>query len=112
MKVAIVGSRDFMFPEMVISYIRTLPKDTIIVSGGARGVDTWAEKTAKELGMQTEIYPAQWDKFGLSAGIIRNNDIVKAADKVVAFWNGRSKGTLHTIKLAKLYDKLDAIFNE
>jgi hypothetical protein len=48
-----------------------------------------------------ECYPALWDVYGKSAGYRRNADIVKAADRIVAFWDGKSSGTKHTIKLAK-----------
>lgn len=101
MKIAIVGSRDFPNLDDVREYIRRLPEGTVIVSGGARGVDAVAEETAKECGFQTMIFPADWKTFHKSAGFRRNVDIVTAADKVVAFWNGRSNGTRHSISLAK-----------
>jgi len=106
MKVAIVGSREFPQKEVVKSYIALMVwnkegiGDFTIVSGGARGVDTWAEEEAEKLGISTEIYPANWDKYGKAAGYKRNQQIVEAADHIVAFWNGESKGTKHTIDIA------------
>lgn len=105
MKIAIVGSRDYRSPATVTDYVAALPVDTIIVSGGARGVDTWAERAARARGLAVEIYPANWDKYGKRAGFVRNHDIVKAADKIVAFWDGQSRGTAHSIQCARTLNK-------
>ena len=104
-KVAIIGSRDFPSQYLVERLVYLLPKDVVIVSGAARGVDDWAEKTAKFHKRETEIYPAEWNKHGKMAGFIRNNLIVKAADIVVAFHHNNSKGTKHGIQLAKYLNK-------
>ena len=79
MKIAIVGSRNFYPMSLVEKFIATLPDDAIVVSGGASGVDSWAEVYAKQRGLQTEIYPAMWSTYGKSAGFRRNADIVNAA---------------------------------
>lgn len=101
MKIAIVGSREFPDMDLVREFVRSLPEDTIIISGGARGVDRVAEEEAKKLAMITEIYPADWQQYGKRAGFLRNKQIVEAADMVQAFWDGKSKGTAHSIRLAK-----------
>jgi hypothetical protein len=101
LKIAIVGSRDFPRLDLVERYIQNLPSDTIIISGGARGVDFAAEQAARERGMRVRIFRADWNKHGKSAGMIRNHDIVNAADKVVAFWDKVSPGTKRTIELAQ-----------
>lgn len=100
-RVAIVGSRDFPDVDMVRLYVRSLPKGTIVVSGGARGVDHIAEVCAAACGLRTEIYHADWDKHGRAAGYLRNHSIVAVASRVVAFWDGESRGTEHTVKLAR-----------
>lgn len=99
-RIAIVGSRDFPNLDQVREYVRSLPLDTVIVSGGARGVDTVAEFEANRVGLQTLIFPADWS-LGRWAGYARNRDIVAAADELVAFWDGYSKGTLHSVELAR-----------
>lgn len=99
-KVAIVGSREGVSRLRVGAYVCSLPKDTIIVSGGARGVDQAAEFYAKHAGLEIIVFPAEWDKYGKRAGFVRNKLIVDAADRIVAFWDGASKGTKHTIDLA------------
>ena len=105
MKVAIVGSRDYSDLEEVRRYVDGLPSDTIFISGGARGVDKAAEQAAKRVGMKTKIYPAEWDKYGKSAGFRRNTVMILAADRIVAFWDGKSKGTKHAIDIAIKYRK-------
>lgn len=103
MKVAIVGSRTASndLREQCWKFGQTLPLNTVIVSGGASGIDTVANNIAFSRGLQTEIYPADWKRFSKSAGMIRNRDIVKAADVIVAFWDGKSKGTANTIEQAR-----------
>lgn len=105
MNVAIVGSRDYSNLEAVRAYVQSLPKDTVIVSGGARGVDSVAEQEARKCGLKVLIFPAEWEKYGKSAGYRRNVDIVTAADQVVAFWDGESRGTQHSINLARAQGK-------
>jgi nucleoside 2-deoxyribosyltransferase len=77
----------------------------VVVSGGARGVDLEAEGAARARGLAVQIFPADWDKYGKRAGFLRNQQIVDAADTVVAFHDGVSRGTLHTIGLAKAAGK-------
>lgn len=109
MKIAIVGSRDWGFPEMIQAYIQSLPKDTIIVSGHARGVDRMAETFAREAGLQVISIPADWDRLGRQAGFLRNTEIVNTCDKLVAFWDGQSKGTKDSIQKAMAMGKLDRV---
>jgi len=79
----------------------SLDKVTII-SGGAKGADHCAEKTAKHFKVPIDIHPADWDKFGKSAGYIRNKEMLALGpDVVMAFWDGKSKGTQNTINGAR-----------
>lgn len=111
MKVAIVGSRNFPKREKVLAYLATMRHSDVVVSGGARGVDTWAVEMAESVGMHTMVFSADWEKHGRGAGLIRNRLIVNEADKVVAFWDGESKGTQNTIATAlHLRKNLEVIF--
>lgn len=112
-RIAIVGGRDFSDYGLMKERLAEVAQQyTIIcvVSGGARGADTLGERWAKENGISTMIFPADWDRFGKSAGFRRNKDIVANADLVVAFWDGKSKGTKSTIDLAKTARKMILIY--
>lgn len=85
--------------------IKALPEDTVVVSGHADGIDSLAESWAIQRGLKTLIFRAQWKTLGHGAGFIRNVLIVEAADRVVAFWDGGSRGTAHTIRTTKLHEK-------
>lgn len=101
-RVAVVGSRDFPAPKLLWEVLegRYDGPDDEIISGGARGIDTEARKWAEAYGVHFMEYPADWEQYGKAAGFIRNADMVRDADKVIAFWDGQSRGTKHTIDLA------------
>lgn len=76
-----------------------------IVSGGAPGADSLAEDYADFHKVPTDIFKADWDKYGKSAGFKRNKTIVDNSDVVIAFWDGVSKGTRSTIEYARSIKK-------
>lgn len=100
-RVAIVGSRRFPSPDAVNRFVANLPADSIVVSGGAPGVDSWAEEAARQHGLGIQIFAADWDGLGRKAGPIRNAQIIAHADELVAFWDGKSRGTLNTVVQAR-----------
>ena len=107
MNIAIVGGRDFSNYDILVSTFANLVEEhdwklsnLTIVSGGAKGTDSLAERLAKDIGAKMLIFEANWDKYGKSAGYRRNVDIVKNSDIVIAFWNGMSKGTKHSIDIS------------
>lgn len=111
MKVAIIGSRTFNDYNYLSSCLQKLfPEPFEVVSGGAKGADALSERYAKDNGLPTIIFKPDWDLHGKAAGFIRNKDIINAADKVVAFWDGKSKGTKHSIDLAVNQGKEVIIF--
>lgn len=99
--VAIVGSREYPDEAEVRQYVAALPVETVIVSGAAHGVDSWAADEARKRGMIVHEYPADWKTHGKKAGFLRNVDIVRAANRIVAFWDGGSRGTKLTIEIAE-----------
>ena len=104
MKVIIAGGRNFNDYETLKSVCdKTLKYCTNIeiVSGTARGADILGEQYAKEKGYKIIQFPADWDTHGKSAGYIRNAEMAKYADGLIAFWDEKSKGTKHMIDLAK-----------
>lgn len=112
MKILICGSRDFndyvFFEKKILEILKKyfIPLEKIeIVSGHARGADLLAENFAKKFSIKNTIFPADWELYGKSAGFIRNAQMIEYilndTGLVVAFWDGKSNGTRHTINLAK-----------
>lgn len=102
MKLAIVGSRTFDDYNMLVDFIKdnyNIDEITHIVSGGARGADTFGERFADEFNKEKLIFPADWKKYGKKAGFLRNVDIIKNCDECACFWDGESHGTKHDIDL-------------
>jgi hypothetical protein len=85
---------------MILSKIKD---EIVIISGAARGADRLGEKYAKERGYKVIRVPADWNRYGKSAGYIRNKEMAESSDALVAFWDGKSKGTKNMIDLAKEY---------
>ena len=116
MNMAIIGSRDFndyeYLNKTIKEKVKELPIIKVIVSGCARGADTLGEEFARKNNLIFKAYPAMWDTYGKSAGIIRNKDIINNSDIVVAFWDGKSTGTCNSIELAKKMGKKTYIFND
>lgn len=101
MRVIIAGGRDFDDPALLhktCDELVTLP--ATVLTGCARGADHIGELWAIGNGIPVERYPAEWDRFGKSAGYIRNKEMAAAADVLICFWNGSSKGSKHMIDLA------------
>jgi len=108
-RVVVCGSRSFsdfalLRDKLDAILARKLP-NVIILSGGCRGADALGERYASLRGLPIERFLADWARLGRSAGLARNEEMVKAADAVVAFWDGRSRGTGHTISVAKILNK-------
>lgn len=98
MKVAIIGSRSIS----VSNISKYLPPECLeIVSGGAKGVDTSAADFALKNNIKLTVFLPEYKKYGRAAPIVRNRQIVDYSDLVIAFWDGKSKGTLSVIEYCK-----------
>lgn len=107
-RVIIAGSRTFNGYEFLVKKVQSvlsLSNNTnekiIIVSGGANGADKLGERFAKEFGYELEVYKADWEKYGKRAGYVRNEEMAKVSQQLIAFHDGKSKGTLHMIGIAR-----------
>lgn len=101
MRVIIAGSRDIVnidYVNIAMEMCGFVP--SIVISGTARGADRLGEQWAQDRDIPIERYPAEWDKYGKSAGYRRNEQMAKSADALVALWDGKSKGTKHMIDIA------------
>ena len=95
MKVAIIGSRGLQVNDLG----KYLPQGTTeIVSGGARGIDTCVREYALANGIRLTEFLPQYEKYGRAAPLKRNVQIVEYSDEVLAFWDGRSRGTRYVIE--------------
>ncbi len=110
MKIAIIGSRTFNNYDQMKKVLGE-HQVSLVVSGGARGADKLSEQYAKEKNIETLIFLAEWDKYGKSAGFIRNKKIVDNAEMVIAFWDGQSRGTKNSIDYANKTNKPVKIIN-
>ena len=94
-RVIIAGSRSFSNYESLREHCLFLLQEkmrahrVIIVSGHAHGADTLGERFAQEQGLTVELHPAKWKALGKAAGIIRNAEMARASDALIAFWDGK-----------------------
>lgn len=119
--IIIAGSREFNDYNVVKKAVKdflisknTTDKPTIIC-GMAKGADMVGYTLAKKCGLPLKEFPADWS-IGKSAGYIRNKKMAKYAHDngngvLLAFWNGKSKGTKHMIDLARNYDLEIHVYN-
>ena len=108
MKLLIVGSRsitDFDLEPYIPDGVDE------IISGGANGVDTLAERYADDRRISKRIIRPQYNLYKRAAPIKRNEEMVKIADAVLVIWDGDSKGTLSTINFAKKQNKPITVVN-
>ena len=105
MHTAVIGSRSFNNYPFLRQTLEKYPI-TQIISGGAKGADQLSEQYAHEKGLPTCIFKPDYAKFGKTAPLIRNQDIVNAADQVIAFWDGQSRGTAHALEHARKQGKI------
>lgn len=105
MKVAVIGSRSIAYDRLqdtAFAYLeRYIPVNaTEIVSGGAMGADKLAERYADLHHLKKTVLLPDYGKYGKRAPLVRDEEIVRAADTVIAFWDGKSRGTAYTVSFA------------
>lgn len=102
MRTIIAGSRDLNSYDLVRRAVEECGwTPTVVLSGTARGVDRMGERWARFRDVPVERYPADWKLHGRGAGAIRNAEMAKHADALIAIWDGTSRGTLHMIRTAE-----------
>lgn len=102
MKVAIVGSRSLKI-ENIGDYIPS--GTTEIISGGAKGIDTCAREFALKNSLKLTEFLPDYTHYGRRAPLLRNIEIVKNADIILIFWDGKSRGTFFTLQKARSMGK-------
>lgn len=108
-RVIIAGTRSFNDYNLLKESCEHLLRENmekhriIILSGHASGADALGERFAEEHGLKCELHPADWKKHGRAAGPIRNTEMARISDALIAFWDGKSPGTRSMINLARKY---------
>ena len=108
-RMIIAGSRDFQNYKLLCARLDEITAgiqgEIEVISGNAPGADTLGERYARERGLRLRRFPAHWDRFGRGAGVARNRQMIdyirKESPLAVFFWDGRSRGTLDTIRCAE-----------
>lgn len=113
MKFAVIGGRDFDDYELLKSFLDSIkmPIDLIVSGGCLNSPDILGEKYADDNCIEKLIFKPEWDKYGRSVAFVRNKLIIDNADIVIAFWDGKSKGTKHSLDYAKKKNKHIKIIN-
>lgn len=103
MRTIIAGSRSTLMMDFAEGMIECpfLFEISSIISGTAKGADSFGESYGRYANIPVIQFPAEWDKYGKRAGYIRNVEMAKNADALIAFWDGESHGTKHMINIAK-----------
>lgn len=102
MRLAIIGSRNCPTID-IAAHLKYIP-DTI-VSGGARGADTYARLFAQTHNLTLLEFLPDYEKYGKKAPLVRNKLIVDNCDCLIAFWDGISRGTKFTLDYAEKQGK-------
>lgn len=121
LRIIVAGGRDFkdynLLSNTIMQYLEDVddtgivsnPKQVKFISGTAKGADSLGEQFAYTWGYDVIRFPADWERFGKSAGYRRNAEMAIYASEngndgvLIAFWDGRSRGTKHMIDLAVRY---------
>lgn len=116
-KLIVAGSRSFQDNDLLTRVLISLAdveyadKNISIVTGMAKGADMLAYNFAKQHAIQCYKFPANWAGMGKKAGFIRNTQMGKFADGLLAFWDGQSNGTRHMIEFMRKLEKPVIVIN-
>jgi hypothetical protein len=103
MRVIIAGSRHITDSSLLEEAIKESGFEIdLVLCGEARGVDTMGKEWANRNGIEVESYEAEWGKYRLAAGPIRNKKMAKNADALILLWDGKSGGSANMLREAKI----------
>ena len=114
-KIAVVGSRGISDSESIHLAMQKVLKCMgrfVLVSGGARGVDLIAKDWGMEHGIEVMEYLPEYEAYGRRAPLVRNQLIAETCDYMLAFWDGKSTGTMHVVAWAKALGKPVEVFTK
>ena len=102
-KLIIAGGRDYQLTPQDYERLDGIPMVKEVISGTARGADTCGEQWAERKGIPVKRFPADWEKFGKTAGIIRNSQMAQYAASLgpggscALFPGGRGTDNMHLL---------------
>jgi YspA, cpYpsA-related SLOG family len=106
MKLIIAGSRTFTdYPLLCQTLAPERPRITQVITGGAHGADQLGYRWAWKHQVKHQLFRADWERFGKSAGVRRNHEMAQAGDMLVAFHVNNSPGTAHMIACMRALGK-------
>ena len=98
MRVIVAGSRSITDREFVWGVLSQQCDISVILSGEAPGPDRFGKEWARAHKLPVKVFLAEWKRCGKAAGILRNLQMAKEGDRLLAFWDGQSRGTAHMIQ--------------
>lgn len=112
-KIIVAGSREFknynLLKNTLDKYLNN--QEAKIICGGAKGADTLGKLYAESKNLQIQYFFPEWGKWGKIAAHLRNAEMAKVGDTLIAFWDGKSRGTKNMIQLAEKYKLKIIIIN-
>jgi YspA, cpYpsA-related SLOG family len=106
MKLIIAGSRTFTDYQMLCQVLaQDKSRITQVITGGARGADQLGYRWAWKHAIKHQLFRADWERFGKSAGVRRNYQMAQIGDVLVCFWDGVSKGSAHMVQCMRQLGK-------
>ncbi len=111
MKCIIAGGRGFIPSKLDYKHITSIIKEyeiTEIISGGAKGADSFGEDLALKLHIKLKIFPADWNKYGKKAGYLRNKQMGDYTDMAILMPGGVGtnimRDIMHKLNKEIIYD--------
>jgi len=95
------GSRDWSDRGAIRRQLRTLPPNSIVIEGGARGADRIARQEAQALGIHVATVAALWRRSGRSAGPRRNEAMLRLCPDVLHAFPLGGPGTARMVASAE-----------
>jgi hypothetical protein len=109
MRIIVAGSRtvnDYNIVKNILDHVSSKIKIDVIISGDAKGPDSYGTRWAEEHDIPVEHFPPDWHTYGRTAGVMRNIEMSNVADALIAIWDGQSRGTKHMISRMRELSKL------
>ena len=116
MKVIIAGSRTIVAFSILVDVIKEFDKIdknitiTEVVCGGAKGVDKLGSLWGSRHNIPIRLFPADWERYGRKAGMVRNEEMADYAEAAIILWDGKSSGTANMIDFAKQYNLTTLVY--